>query len=132
MSGDNIYSYFFWGFVASSFATTFVYLNESRIENKAPVYADVHSAKRVIRATYETLITGIMGGLLAIVANHNIAIAILVGFLAQSVFIALFKWTKETGFRIIITEMFGSLIRSTTKGVIAANNNEHDKDKENR
>lgn len=122
IEGNSLVSYFLWGFIASSFATAFVWINETQINGKTPTYADTHSLKRMVRMIYETLVTGTMGGLLAIAVNHNIAIAILTGFLAQSIFIALFKWTKETGFKVIVSEMFGNFIRSTSRGIIDENN----------
>lgn len=97
--------YFFWGFIGGLVSYAWYLLN-SRKDPKN------HLSK--IAGIYGVILSGCMGGLLAIAADHTITLSIIVGLTNQFVYLAIIRSVKNNGFINAVKEV---LLTYLTKGV---------------
>ncbi len=102
--GSAIDDFFLFGFVAGCVG----YLYYLYVEHNDPK----NHLKWVI-GVYGTILSGALGGLLAIVFDRNIAVSIVVGLLNQLIYMALVRSAKTGDFWKVIKEV---LIRYLTGG----------------
>jgi hypothetical protein len=98
--------FFFWGFIAGIIGYLY-YVYVSRNDPKNHLNA--------IAGIYGTILSGSLGGLLAIVFDKNIAVSIIVGLLNQLIYMALIRSVKSGDFWQVVKEV---LIRYLTAGKV--------------
>lgn len=68
-----------------------------------------------------------IGATTAIVANHNVAIALLSGFFSQQLGIVLIKWSYTKNFKLAINEAIAQWITAVTKDLVKIEPKKDDK-----
>lgn len=104
LPGSSIDDFFMFGFIAGCVGYLY-YIYSERNDPK-------NHLKWVI-GLYGTILSGALGGLLAIVFDRNIAVSILVGLLNQLIYMALVRSAKSGDFWKVAKEV---LIRYLTGG----------------
>lgn len=126
---QDILSYFFWGVIGSFAMTLFLKVNEDVAELPRRHRLVKGRLQNVFFLLFEIIVNSFVGGLVALIINHNYAYALVAGFFSHFVVLYLVKWIKSASFRIAFDEVVGAVIKDLLKRIlIKLESNEQNKD----
>lgn len=131
---QDILSYFFWGVIGSFAMTLFLKVNEDIAELPKRHRLVKGRLQNVAFLIFEIIVNSFVGGLVALIINHNYAFALVSGFFSHFIVLYLVKWIKSANFKIAFNEVIGAMLKDVLKRVLLTlenNGTDKDKDKDN-
>lgn len=115
---QDILSYFFWGVIGSFAMTLFLKVNEDIAELPRKHRLVKGRLRNVAFLVFEITVNSFIGGLVALVINHNYAYALIAGFFSHFIVLYLVKWIKSASFKIAFNEVVGAVIKDVLKRIL--------------
>lgn len=123
---NSFWNYAFWGAVGAFAATLFV-SRKLKTEVTQPKSL-VSFLSAIFLLFWDGIINSLVGGLTAIVVNHNLQFAVISGFFSQFIVLQMVVWSQTARFKIVVNETVEGIIRVLLKGFIEGRSKGIEKD----